>query len=89
MEHVEFVHFCEAAFNEQLLDDGQPKSFQEVQAHPNQDEWWSTMCIDSVCQSEYRLGVGMLLYLLKHSRPKISNAIRELSKVLDGATEAH
>jgi len=31
----------------------------------------------------------MLLYLVKHSRPDISNAVRELSKVADGATEAH
>ena len=31
----------------------------------------------------------MLLYLIKHSRPDISNAVRELSKVSDGATLAH
>jgi hypothetical protein len=31
----------------------------------------------------------MLLYLVKHLRPDISNATRELSKVGDGATEAH
>ena len=30
----------------------------------------------------------MLLYLVKHSRPDIANAVRELSKVADGATEA-
>ena len=29
----------------------------------------------------------MLLYLVKHSRPDIANPVRELSKVLDGATE--
>ena len=40
-------------------------------------------------QSMYRTGVGMLLYLVKLSRPDISNAVRELTKVLDGATEAH
>jgi Reverse transcriptase (RNA-dependent DNA polymerase) len=44
-------------------------------------------------QTKYRLGVGMLLYLVKHlvkhSRPAISNAVRELNKVLDGATNAH
>jgi len=40
-------------------------------------------------QSEYRSGVGMLLYLVKHSRPDISNPVRELSKVMDGATESH
>jgi hypothetical protein len=31
----------------------------------------------------------MLLYLIKHSRPDLSNAVRELTKVLDGATPAH
>ena len=31
----------------------------------------------------------MLLYLVKHSRPEISNAVRELSKVGDGATKSH
>ena len=30
----------------------------------------------------------MLLYLVKHSRPDIANAVRELSKVLDGASPA-
>jgi hypothetical protein len=40
-------------------------------------------------QTVYRSGVGMLLYLVKHSRPEISNAVRELSKVGDGATQAH
>ena len=40
-------------------------------------------------QKTFRSGVGMLLYLVKHSRPDISNATRELSKVGDGATEAH
>jgi hypothetical protein len=40
-------------------------------------------------QSKYRSGVGMLLYLVKHSRPDISIAVRELSKVCNGATECH
>jgi Reverse transcriptase (RNA-dependent DNA polymerase) len=40
-------------------------------------------------QFKYRSGVGMLMYLVKHSRPDIANATRELTKVLDGATEAH
>jgi hypothetical protein len=35
------------------------------------------------------MGVGMLLYLVKHSRPDNSNSDRELSKVADGATEGH
>ena len=40
-------------------------------------------------QRKYRSGVGMLLYLVKFSRPDISNAVRELSKVKDVATSAH
>jgi hypothetical protein len=31
-------------------------------------------------QQQYTKGVGMLLYLVKHSRPDLSNAVRELSK---------
>ena len=31
----------------------------------------------------YRSGVGMLLYLVKHTRPDIANTVRELSKALD------
>ena len=40
-------------------------------------------------QAEFRSGVGSLLYLLKHSRPDLSNCVRELSKVMDGANKAH
>ena len=38
---------------------------------------------------EYRSGVGMLLYLVKHSRPDIANPTRELSKCLTKATNTH
>ena len=37
-------------------------------------------------QSRYRSGVGMLLWINK-TRPDLSNAVRELSKVADGATK--
>ena len=37
----------------------------------------------------YRTGVGTLLYLTKHSRPDITNPVRELSKSMDGASMAH
>ena len=37
----------------------------------------------------YRSGVGTLLYLTKHSRPDISNPVRELSKTMDGPAPAH
>jgi hypothetical protein len=38
--------------------------------------------------ARYRTGVGMLLFLIKHSRPDLCNATRELSKCLDGPNEA-
>ena len=34
-------------------------------------------------------GVGSLLYLFKHSRPKLSNMVRELSKFIDEANMSH
>ena len=37
-------------------------------------------------QKIYRSGVSTLLYLVKHSRPDIANAVRELSKVMDNPT---
>ena len=38
-------------------------------------------------QKSFRSGIGMLLWLMKHSRPDISNATREGSKVMDRATQ--
>jgi Reverse transcriptase (RNA-dependent DNA polymerase) len=40
-------------------------------------------------QKNVRMGVGMLLSLVKHARPNISTSVRELSRVEDGATDAH
>ena len=37
----------------------------------------------------YRSVVGTLLYLTTHSRPDITNPVRELSKNMDGASMAH
>ena len=37
-------------------------------------------------QERYHSGIGMLLYLVKHSRPDIANAVRELFKVLNCST---
>jgi hypothetical protein len=45
--------------------------------------------LQSSDQTKYRSGVGMLLYLVKHTRFDIANAVRELSKVADGANQAH
>ena len=36
-----------------------------------------------------RSGVGTLLYLTKHSRPDISNPVRELSKTMDAPAPEH
>ena len=38
-------------------------------------------------QAFYQSRVGMLLYLTKHSRLDIMNAVRELSKSMDGASK--
>ena len=38
-------------------------------------------------QERFRSGIGMLMYLVKHSRPDIANPVRELSKRLDGANQ--
>ena len=45
--------------------------------------------VDEKTQSMYKSGVGPLLYLTKHSRPDITNPVRELSKSMDGASMAH
>ena len=34
----------------------------------------------------YRTGVGILLYLVKHTQPYIVNAVRELTRLNDGTT---
>ena len=44
--------------------------------------------VDEKTQSMYRSGVGTLLYLTKHSRPDITNPVRELSNSTDGASMA-
>ena len=44
--------------------------------------------VDEKTQSLFRSGVGTLLYLTKHSRPDITNPVRELSKSMDGASMA-
>jgi hypothetical protein len=36
---------------------------------------------------KFRSGVGMLLYLIKFSRPDIANAVREITKGMDGPTD--
>jgi hypothetical protein len=45
-------------------------------------------CIDEERHALYRTGTGMLLYCIKHSRPDIANAVRELSKCLSRPNEA-
>ena len=62
-----------------------PAVHQMIVMRPMEDD----SVIDENKQSEFRTGVGMLLYLVKHSRPDIANAVRELTKVLDRATLAH
>ena len=40
-------------------------------------------------QALYRLGVGTLLFLTKHSRPDITTAVSELSMGMDGASKCN
>jgi hypothetical protein len=42
--------------------------------------------IDSKPQARYRSGVGMLLFLTKHSTPDSANFVRDLSKYMAGAS---
>jgi hypothetical protein len=44
--------------------------------------------IDPDLQPRYRSGVGMLLFLIKYSRPDLANVVRELSKCMDAASHA-
>jgi hypothetical protein len=67
------------------------KNFETPMAHnhnvvrPSED----TVRVGEQEQSKFRSGVGSLLYLVKHSRADLPNAVRELSKVMDSAAEAH
>ena len=45
--------------------------------------------MDDEGQHKYRSGVASLLYLLKYSRLDLSNAVRELSKIMDSANKGH
>ena len=40
-------------------------------------------------QTMYHSGIGILMFLVKFSRPDISNSVQELSKSNDGATKKH
>ena len=45
--------------------------------------------VDEKTQSMHRSGVETLLYLTKHSRPDITNPVREISKSVDGSSMSH
>ena len=44
--------------------------------------------LDEEQQTKYRSGVGMVLYLIKYSRPDLANPVRELAKCMDKAHPA-
>ena len=75
--------FGEKAIKLQIY--GMPAGTGEHIKRPDNEE----TLIEKAEQSLFRSGVGLLLYLVKFSRPDLSNAVRELSKVMDGATPAH
>ena len=45
--------------------------------------------LDYFTLTKYRSGVGVLMYLVKFSRPDSSNGVRKLSKVMGDTTESH
>ena len=47
------------------------------------------VCITEKEQFKYRPAVGIMLFLIKYSRPYISNAVRELSKSNKKGNYAH
>jgi hypothetical protein len=70
---------------ESLKDYTTPDSPRSLVKRPKKED----ILISVEMQTKFRSGVGMLLYLVKYSRFHISNAVRELSKVADGATMDH
>ena len=64
---------------------GMPAGTGDHVKRPDEDE----PTVDKEEQKLYMSGVRLLLYLVKFPRTDISNAVRELSKVMDRATPAH
>ena len=64
------------------LTPGTPR-FVAMRAEDNEDE------LPAKEQAMYRSGVGTLLYLTKHSRPDICNAVRELLKTMAKLAPIH
>jgi hypothetical protein len=78
------LQFGPAVANER--DSDTPMAPQNMVIRPKEED----KIINNANQTLYRSGVGMLLYLVKHSRrPDLGNAVRELAKVMDGATQEH
>ena len=54
------------------------------------------VCNQEICtkksynsQKIYRSGIGLLLYLVKHSQPELSNVVRKISKCMDKQNMSH
>ena len=48
-----------------------------------------TTLLDATKHKRYRSGVGKLMYLAKHTRPDISNAVRDLARHMHAPNEGH
>jgi hypothetical protein len=48
-----------------------------------------TTLLDTAKHKRYRSGVGKLMYLAKHTRPDISNAVRDLARHMHAPNEVH
>ena len=64
----------------QINTPGTPRGVQKIINNDNEK-------LSAEEHKKFRSGIGSLIYLLKHSRPELSNTIRELSRYLSGPSE--
>ena len=64
----------------QINTSGTPRGVQKITSKNNRK-----LLVEK--HKKFRSGIDSLIYLLKHSRPELSNTIRELSRYLSGHSE--
>jgi hypothetical protein len=70
---------------ESLEDFSTPAPPRTIVKHP--DKEYTLIPVDQ--QTKYRSGVGILLYLVNHTKIDVTKSVKDLSKVNDGAIMAH
>ena len=86
MSHPDLINKIEKSFKNEFKDKVYqiPAAARDAIVRTNKED-----SIDATRRKRYRSGVEMLLYLIKYSRPDISNSVRDLSKSMDMSNEAH